>query len=671
MSFSKSNITSGDFITNLTLTNGIGSTYDIGTSTGKLYYTTNSGATWTLSQSTPNTHFYISLSLTGTPGSLNGIAAGSDINNYPVIYYTTNSGKNLSSSASGLPGLSTTEINNFFVHISNLNAVIVIETINNDALLYYSIDGGNNWNQSTNDSAIPSPNLFNIQITSICNAAICLDGSIIRFILTLINSSGEFDVYTSINGGANISKVLTLSDIISYSNDLSISGSIALLGVFNTISNNGYLYISIDGGLTWSISINDIINTSFRSVSIDGTIGMAAALNVNDLKCYIYYTTDSGTNWNTILLTATNVSDIVQIKSSGTIGFVALKISLSSVNLLYKTKDSGANWEVITNLGSININNISLSNINSTLGTDSGIYYNICASTNCYAFINQRFTEIFINYNNTTRYSYVRLVPNYFRKYYPDCGFKDYEEAINGTTLPISECLRNQLIYGPIDLYSLEEIFIRIVPSINDSIELTDFKDSIRNRFIAFALNIEKSYLYFNKGQKTCNNNIVPWDAFFLMQIIDTTTFSYTYGQNIPLSQYDQYIIYNLSVNHFYNDFSSRNNTQLNYINIIRLALGLPVDGKLTIVNFYNLIYFSYIFLTKLFTISQTLLLGKDPGIPKQFLDLYFPFKRQKYYYNLYLSWIQSRNKYLGFGDRINVSNGDGTYIPIPGRFTN
>jgi hypothetical protein len=79
----------------------------------------------------------------------------------------------------------------------------------------------------------------------------------------------------------------------------------------------------------------------------------------------------------------------------------------------------------------------------------------------------------------------------------------------------------------------------------------------------------------------------------------------------------------------------------------------------------------SFIIMRQLFSISQTLLLGKDPGRPKQFIEYFFPFERQKYYYNYYLSWIQSRNRYLGFGDRINVSNGDGTYISIPGKFTN
>jgi hypothetical protein len=289
-----------------------------------------------------------------------------------------------------------------------------------------------------------------------------------------------------------------------------------------------------------------------------------------------------------------------------------------------------------------------------------------CASTTCYSYKDQRFTEVFLNYNNISRYQYDRFVPDYFRRYFPECGFTNYREALNGT-LPISLCLRTQLASGPIDLYSLEELFIRIVPSINDTPEDTIFKDNIRNEFISFALNIEKSYLYFNKGRQTCNNNLVPWEAVFRILAINSETFTYTYGRNVPITQYDQYIIYNLSMNYFDSVFSIRNTTRINYYNIIRLALGLPIVGNLTTVNFYSLIYFAFVFLSSLFTISQTLLQGKDPGIPKQFLDLFFSIERQKYYYNLYLTWIQSRNKYLGFGDRINVSNGDGTYIRVPG----
>ena len=230
-----------------------------------------------------------------------------------------------------------------------------------------------------------------------------------------------------------------------------------------------------------------------------------------------------------------------------------------------------------------------------------------CTTADCYnyTYINdqgilriKRNNLIYINYNNTTRFQYNRLVPDYFRKYFPECGFTNYRKALAGTE-PISLCLRKQLRFSPINLYSLEEIFIRIVPSINDSLEEIAFKDKIRNEFIAFALNIEKSYLYFNKGRQTCNNNFVPWESVYnleavLGQSFDTASvFNYTYGQNIPITQYDQYIIYNLSINYFNNLFSSRNKTQLNYSNLLRLALGLPIVGELTIVNFYNLIYFA------------------------------------------------------------------------------
>ena len=672
MSFSQSNISSGNFITNLTGVEGIASHY------GELYYSSDSGATWILAKSisVSDPGFIISLSATGTTQFLNGIAAGYDSNNYPIVYYTIDSGKNWSSSTTGLPGLSTTEINNLFVSISGLQGVIAVETVTNNVLLYYSIDGGNNWTQSINDST-NSP-LF-IENASIQNATISLN----RYIFTLINSSGELNIYTSTNGGANISNVLTLSNFNTYSSALSISGSIALLG------GDNYVYISNDGGLNWSISINNIENTLFKSVSIDGVVAMAAALNTENSTCIIYYTINGGTSWNTSVLTITDVSDIVQIIVSETIGYLALQTILSSKNLLYKTNDSGANWKLNNNLDTININNISLSSNNAILGTNSGIYYNSCASSYCYNYtynkngqlIFQRGTLIFLDYNNVTRYQYYRYVPNYFRKYYEECGFNNYEEALINTNLPLSPlsiCLRKQLRFGPINLYSLEEIFIRIVPSINDSPELTIYKDNIRNEFFAFALNIEKSYLYFNIGRDTCNNNIIPWDATFnvipaLGQNFDTgTTFSYINGKTISMTQYDQYVIYNLSVNYFNINFRESNpRNRLNYYNIIRLALGLPIIGELTIVNFFDLIYFSYVFLSKLFSISTTLLLGKDPGIPKQFLDLFFPFKRQKYYYDLYLSWVQSRNRYLGFGDSINTSNGSGTYISVPGKFTN
>jgi hypothetical protein len=64
-----------------------------------------------------------------------------------------------------------------------------------------------------------------------------------------------------------------------------------------------------------------------------------------------------------------------------------------------------------------------------------------------------------------------------------------------------------------------------------------------------------------------------------------------------------------------------------------------------------------------LYGTSRKLLLGLETGLSKKFVETFFPRNRQLYYYNLYNSWIISRIKYKGFGDRINTSNGDDSFV--------
>jgi hypothetical protein len=192
-------------------------------------------------------------------------------------------------------------------------------------------------------------------------------------------------------------------------------------------------------------------------------------------------------------------------------------------------------------------------------------------------------------------------------------------------------------------------------------------KDLIRNQWIAFCLNIEKTFLYFNDGKLTCNNNFVPWQAYFGIAETGENEYSFLLAKTVELTNYDQTIMYKLSNSFFLNFFQGSRTKPINYYNITRKAIGLPIVGEETQINFYELIFITFVLLQDLFSISQTLLLGKDPGYPKKFIELYFPPDRQRYYYNLYLTWIETRNRNLGFGSRINVSNGSGTYIRIPG----
>ncbi len=280
-----------------------------------------------------------------------------------------------------------------------------------------------------------------------------------------------------------------------------------------------------------------------------------------------------------------------------------------------------------------------------------------------------------IDYTSPTFISYPRWSPNYFRYVDPnDPYYPSYEDSIRNPDNNYSACLTIQLVTNNIRFYATEVLFNRLVPNIFLNQFDIDFIDNIRNTFIAFCLNIEKSNLFYNNSQLTCNNIKVPWLGYFNIEYYDNVQFSINnrivFSEDIPIVQIDQAILYNLSVNYFANFNTVTNKTPFNISLIIKLVFNqIQVDDpQLTQVNFFEIINFTYSLLTFLFSTSNKLLNGLDPGLPKDFVELYFPLKRQLYYYNTYLTWIQSRNKYLGFGDDINKSNGDATNIQIPNK---
>jgi hypothetical protein len=101
----------------------------------------------------------------------------------------------------------------------------------------------------------------------------------------------------------------------------------------------------------------------------------------------------------------------------------------------------------------------------------------------------------------------------------------------------------------------------------------------------------------------------------------------------------------------------------INYDTILKIAYNEPYIRTNTDTNFFQIINYTYSLMSFLYGTSRKLLLGLETGLSKLFIETFFPRKRQLYYYNLYNSWIISRIQYKGFGDRINSSNGDGTFI--------
>jgi len=302
-------------------------------------------------------------------------------------------------------------------------------------------------------------------------------------------------------------------------------------------------------------------------------------------------------------------------------------------------------------------------------------------------FISTTATNFTIDYIFPENYDYSRYSPDYFR--YVDPNAPTYPEyyptLISDTTYGC--CLRSQLrdpisFTAAIQFWATEVLYIKLLPIISDTQEDKDYKDSIRNRWFAFILNIEKSYIYYNKSLTTCNNQLVPWESTFTREdwaYRDTDPVEYgkryISSRTKVLQQIDQTILYSLSVNYFANFFDTGSNiagrrkTPFNPNYILGLLNGtIQVDSPLlTQVNFYEIIFLSYQLLTQIFSISNKLLNGLDPGLPKEFIEKFYPRERQLLYYNTYLTWIQSRQGYLGFGGmKINSGNGSSTNIQIP-----
>ena len=104
----------------------------------------------------------------------------------------------------------------------------------------------------------------------------------------------------------------------------------------------------------------------------------------------------------------------------------------------------------------------------------------------------------------------------------------------------------------------------------------------------------------------------------------------------------------------------------LNLNSILKIAYNQPYVRTNTNTNFFQIINYTYSLMSVLYGTSRKLLLGLETGLSKLFIETFFPRDRQLYYYNLYNSWIISRIQYNGFGNRINSSNGDDTFVQIP-----
>ena len=200
--------------------------------------------------------------------------------------------------------------------------------------------------------------------------------------------------------------------------------------------------------------------------------------------------------------------------------------------------------------------------------------------------------------------------------------------------------MREQLKSGEIILFNLKTILFLILPKKSDTDEIRNYKNNIRNELILFSIYsrdiFEKNYL----NLKTINYKL-KWKAYFdyiLNPYKNNKKDKYIFEDisNYYLNQYKISALYKISINFRY---------EINSQKIFKI-LGSSVKLNRGDINLSlnNLIIFGNILLNELYSISNSILNGKDVPIPLLFKDEYFSINQCKYYIYTYTSLICSKN---------------------------
>lgn len=339
MSFNVSSVTTGNFSSvYLSGTNGIAGSSSTTTNPG-LYYSTNSGQTWTVSNI--NTGSFASVFLSGSGTGIAGSSSNTG------LYYTSNNG--LSWTVSSITTQSFTSV---FLLTNGTGIAVSATTI------YYTTNSGITWTQSTLTGGGNVAGNFTSVSMSGTNA---------------VASSTTGIYYSSTSGQTWTQSASVPTNGFS---SISISGTNALAGSNTGANNRIGTYFSIDSGVTWTQG-NTSKNIVINGVFLTGTTGVIATASGLD------YVTFTGTTAN-FTKSGTNTGNFSSVFMSGTNA-----VAGSGANTgLYISTNSGTSWTQ-SNVTTGSFSSVSMSGTSGIAGTSTtgggtltGIYYS--ASPLCY-----------------------------------------------------------------------------------------------------------------------------------------------------------------------------------------------------------------------------------------------------------------------------------------------
>jgi hypothetical protein len=223
---------------------------------------------------------------------------------------------------------------------------VALDTVAGAASFWKTVDGGSTW----------------ALVTGIMNTGTTTFADGVRFWDTEKGFcygdpvSGEFDIYTTSNGGGTWDDVpgANIPDPVNtpgteYGYDGSDCAATVAGGVGFFITNNGRVLKTIDYGTTWTVTTNPFTPTvSYGSNKI-------YASSANYVICAVYttstttwewkYTTDGGTTWNTFTPVSGTFYEYQMCYVPGTPNsFVATSPYSSTVMGVALSNDGGMNW---------------------------------------------------------------------------------------------------------------------------------------------------------------------------------------------------------------------------------------------------------------------------------------------------------------------------------------
>lgn len=287
----------------------------------KIYYSSNSGQTWTSVSIIDG--YFSSVCMVGT----NAIAVG------VTVWYSANSGQTWTQSTTVNNCVSVSMTGNYAIAGSFYNN----GTGGNGTGIYYSTDSGATWTQSNlNQGGF-------IVFISATSAIACRYGF-------GSSGSGGGGIYYSSNNGQTWSQKITTY----YYSSLFMSGNNAI------VVGNYYSYYSTNAGSTWSQSIS----TYYLSNScIVGNNAIACGVwNVNP---GLYYSTNGGQTW-----LPSNQTTVV-FNSVYMVGTIAVAVGNTGI---YCSADSGQTWSP-SNVTTVSFSSVYMVNANA-IAVGSSIYNN-------------------------------------------------------------------------------------------------------------------------------------------------------------------------------------------------------------------------------------------------------------------------------------------------------